>query len=322
MRKSKSLHLILRGAGWCCITIVVLIGIFILLKSYPFIQQMGLSVLWQDERWAPTQGLFNLVPIFVGSILVTMGAVLVAGPIGVLLAIFGRFYAPVWVAKVYRGLIELLAGIPSVVYGFWGLVVLVPLINNIAAPGASLLAGVIVLAVMILPIVVLAADTAFEQVPEKWMVAADALALQTWSKVYVIALVWAGVTVFLPLINDDFNINVDVYITAFQRFVFVVVLMLPFEIRDLKFDNLKLATIPQKIGVKYTKGIGLVLLIFFFFAEFFKNELTHGNISKTLLIALITFCFLVFSNKKRNRYYSSFWVESIPIFWLLITLFC
>lgn len=188
MRKSKSLHLILRGAGWCCITIVVLIGIFILLKSYPFIQQMGISVLWQDERWAPTQGLYNLVPIFVGSILVTMGAVLVAGPIGVLLAIFGRFYAPAWVAKVYRGLIELLAGIPSVVYGFWGLVVLVPIINNIAPPGASLLAGVIVLAVMILPIVVLAADTAFEQVPEKWMIAADALALQTWSKVYVIAL--------------------------------------------------------------------------------------------------------------------------------------
>ncbi|WP_055447824.1 hypothetical protein [Lacinutrix mariniflava] len=141
-------------------------------------------------------------------------------------------------------------------------------------------------------------------------------------KVYVIALVWAGVTVFLPLINDDFNINVDVYITAFQRFIFVVVLMLPFEIRDLKFDNLKLATIPQKIGVKYTKGIGLVLLIFFFFAEFFKNELTHGSIIKTLIVALITFCFLVFSNKKRNRYYSSFWGESIPIFWLLITLFC
>jgi len=140
-------------------------------------------------------------------------------------------------------------------------------------------------------------------------------------KVYIIALVWTGVTVLLPLIDNDFNINTDVYITAFQRFVFVVVLMLPFEIRDLKFDSLKLATIPQKIGVKRTKFIGVVLLLLFFFAEFFKNEITNLSIITTLLITLITLSFLVFTNKKRNCYYSSFWVESIPIIWLLIILF-
>ncbi|WP_034062006.1 UbiA prenyltransferase family protein [Lacinutrix jangbogonensis] len=141
-------------------------------------------------------------------------------------------------------------------------------------------------------------------------------------KVYVIALVWAGVTVFLPLINNDFSINTDVYITTFQRFVFVIVLMLPFEIRDLDFDSLKLATIPQKIGVKYTKIFGLFLLVLLFFAEFLKDELSHGSIIMTLLISLITLSFLVLSNKKRNCYYSSFWVESIPIIWLLIILFC
>ncbi|WP_055434976.1 hypothetical protein [Lacinutrix algicola] len=141
-------------------------------------------------------------------------------------------------------------------------------------------------------------------------------------KVYVIALVWTGVTVFLPLINDDVHLNADVYITAFQRFVFVVVLMLPFEIRDLKFDSLKLATIPQKIGVKYTKLIGFFLLLLLFLSEFFKNELSYESLLKTLIVVLITLCFVVFTNKKRNRYYSSFWVESIPIIWLLIILFC
>lgn len=141
-------------------------------------------------------------------------------------------------------------------------------------------------------------------------------------KVYIIALVWTGVTVFLPLINNSIECNADVFITAFQRFVFVVVLMLPFEIRDLKYDNLKLATIPQKIGVKHTKIIGILLLFLFFFAEFFKDEISQKSIITTLFVAFLTLLFLIFTNKKRNRYYSSFWVESIPIVWLLIILFC
>lgn len=141
-------------------------------------------------------------------------------------------------------------------------------------------------------------------------------------KVYIIALVWVGVTVFLPLINNSIELNTDVFLTAFQRLVFVIVLMLPFEIRDLIYDNLKLATIPQKIGVKRTKIIGILLLVLFFFIEFFKDEISNSSVIKTLLITLITLSFLVFTNKKRNSYYSSFWVESIPVLWLLIVLFC
>ena len=141
-------------------------------------------------------------------------------------------------------------------------------------------------------------------------------------KVYIIALVWVGVTVFLPLINNSIELNADVFLTAFQRLIFVIVLMLPFEIRDLIYDNLKLATIPQKIGVKRTKIIGILLLVFFFFIEFFKDEICNSSVIKTLLITLITLSFLIFTNKKRNSYYSSFWVESIPVLWLLIVLFC
>jgi len=141
-------------------------------------------------------------------------------------------------------------------------------------------------------------------------------------KVYIIAFVWTGVTVFLPLINNEFTFNADVFITAFQYFIFVIVLMLPFEIRDLKYDSLKLATIPQRIGVKLTKLFGLIFLMVFFFAEFFKDELSNCNITSSSIITFITAIFLVFTNKKRNRYYSSFWVESIPIFWLIIVLLC
>ena len=140
-------------------------------------------------------------------------------------------------------------------------------------------------------------------------------------KIYVIALVWVGVTVFIPLINNEFQINVDVIITAIQRFVFVIVLMFPFEIRDMRFDNLKLSTIPQQIGIKNTKTIGILLLIIFFFLEFLKDDITIGRISILLIIACITVLFLIFSDEKRDKYYSSFWVEGIPVIWLILMLF-
>ncbi|WNH08110.1 hypothetical protein [Thalassobellus suaedae] len=88
-------------------------------------------------------------------------------------------------------------------------------------------------------------------------------------KIYLIGLVWSGVTVFLPLINNDYFINADVILTGVQRYIFIIVLMLPFEIRDLRYDSLKLSTVPQKIGVKQTKAIGVILLLVFFFFRVF-----------------------------------------------------
>ena len=87
-------------------------------------------------------------------------------------------------------------------------------------------------------------------------------------KIYLIALVWSGVTVFLPLMNNDYLLHTDVIISGIQRYVFIIVLMLPFEIRDLRYDSLKLSTVPQKIGVRQTKLIGVLLLVVFFFLEF------------------------------------------------------
>jgi len=139
-------------------------------------------------------------------------------------------------------------------------------------------------------------------------------------KIYVIAFVWAFTTVLLPLIDNTINFNTDVVITSAQRFVFVIVLMLPFEIRDLNYDSLKLATIPQRIGIKKTKIIGVLLLMVFMMLEFFKDELTSNAVIATLIIVFITLLFLIFSNKNQSKYYSAFWVESIPILWLLILL--
>ncbi|WP_339917062.1 hypothetical protein [Yeosuana marina] len=139
-------------------------------------------------------------------------------------------------------------------------------------------------------------------------------------KVYLIALVWSGVTVFLPLLNNTYHINQDVLITGAQRFLFVIILMLPFEIRDLQFDSLKLATIPQKIGVKRTKIMGFVLGMLFFFLEFFKDDAQESQVESLLIITIISILFVVFSKKGQGKYYCSFWVEGIPVLWLLLYL--
>jgi hypothetical protein len=139
-------------------------------------------------------------------------------------------------------------------------------------------------------------------------------------KIYIIALVWTGVTVILPLVNNNIGISDTVIITAIQRLVFVIVLTLPFEIRDLQFDSIKLSTIPQKIGEKRTKIIGSIFLLIFFSLEFIKEETSYKTLIIVFVITIITFFLLLNAKKNQGKYYSGFWVEGIPIFWLLLVL--
>jgi len=139
-------------------------------------------------------------------------------------------------------------------------------------------------------------------------------------KIYLIALVWSGVTVFLPLIEAEASINETVLICALQRFIFVVVLMLPFEIRDLQFDSLKLSTVPQQIGVKATKTIGGFLIFGIYILDYFKSHSLGNDRAVLLFVLVLLFLFLIFARVRQGKYYSAFWVEGIPIFWLLLSL--
>jgi hypothetical protein len=98
--------------------------------------------------------------------------------------------------------------------------------------------------------------------------------------------------------------------------------MLPFEIRDMKYDSLKLSTIPQQIGITKTKVIGLSILAMFFFLEYLKDDIDSNAILIQLSITCITALSVLFAYKNQGKYYSSFWVESIPIIWLLLILVC
>ncbi|WP_336126931.1 hypothetical protein [Mesoflavibacter sp. CH_XMU1422-2] len=140
-------------------------------------------------------------------------------------------------------------------------------------------------------------------------------------KVYIIAAVWAFTTVVLPILNNNQELETKVWITVLQNFVFVLALMIPFEIRDLKYDSIKLATIPQQIGIKKTKILGVLLLFFFLGLNVFKEEILIHFLYKEVIVAFVLMLFILFSTKNRNKYYASFWVEALPILWLLLMLF-
>ncbi|NKC12838.1 MAG: phosphate ABC transporter permease subunit PstC [Gammaproteobacteria bacterium] len=145
--------------------VVFLVFGFVCLEAVSALGAIGWSQFVTDDMWLPTADKFYLLSMLAATIVSTIGAIIIATPLGIGCALFSRHWATPGVAMWFRRLVELLAGIPSVVYGLWGLVVLVPLLAEFRSPGSSLLAGILVLAVMILPTVALLADTAIGAVP-------------------------------------------------------------------------------------------------------------------------------------------------------------
>lgn len=182
-RSDAVLIWVLKGCAVLAGAIVLLIAVFLILESLPVLKRVGLLRFFTDPSWHPAEGLYNLTPMLWGTLFAMTGSVIIATPLGILSAVFCHYYAPSFVAGFYRRLIELLAGIPSVVYGFWGLVVLVPLIGQLEPPGPSLLAGIVILTIMILPTIALMADASLGNIPEEYLRGAAALGLSRWTTV-------------------------------------------------------------------------------------------------------------------------------------------
>jgi hypothetical protein len=139
-------------------------------------------------------------------------------------------------------------------------------------------------------------------------------------KIYIVAFCWAGITLFLPIINADLPLSQDVWLKFCQRFLLVIILILIFEIIDLKNDDLSLQTVPQKLGVRKTKILNLFLLIPFYCLEFLKSDFQTEQLWINLILIVVLALFTIFSSPKRSDYYTSFWVESIPVFWWLMVI--
>ncbi len=164
------------AAAAVSVVAVALICLFLFANGVPAMAEIGLPEFLLGATWRPANGLYGIFPMIVGSIYVTVGAVIVGVPAGLLCAIFLSRFAGARMAMLLAPGVELLAGIPSVVYGFFGLIIMVPIIRGLApGHGPSLLVAALLLGIMILPTVITVARNALDAVPRRYYEGALAL---------------------------------------------------------------------------------------------------------------------------------------------------
>ena len=180
--KEKVMEIVFLAAACASIIAVALICIFLFQSGLPAMKEIGLADFLFGTEWRPGNNLFGIFPMIVGSIYVTAGAISIGVPIGLFMAVYLAMYCPDRVYKVLKPAVDLLAGIPSIVYGFFGIVVIVPAVRyffneiiDLNGKGDSILTASIVLGIMILPTIIGAAEPAIRAVPKMYYEGALAL---------------------------------------------------------------------------------------------------------------------------------------------------
>ncbi|MGN0800645.1 MAG: phosphate ABC transporter permease subunit PstC [Christensenellales bacterium] len=171
------MHIVFLLTACISIVAVVLICVFMFANGLPTIAKIGPANFLLGTTWKPLNDLYGILPMIVGSLYVTAGAILIGVPIGILCAVYLARFCPRQLYAVLKPLIDLLAGIPSIVYGFFGLVVIVPLIQQLtgASGGKNILTASIMLGIMILPTIISVSESAIRAVPESYYEGALAL---------------------------------------------------------------------------------------------------------------------------------------------------
>ena len=186
--KEKLIEKILMVLAFSAISLLLLITVFILREGFPIIIKSGIMDFLLSTKWAPTKGHFGIFSMIISSISVTLGAMILGIPLSLACAITLAEFSPPRLMTVLKPTIELLAGIPSVVYGFLGVILLVPLIRDyLGGPGLSLLAASVILSIMILPTITSISIDALQAVPLLYKEGALAMGATHWQAVrYVI----------------------------------------------------------------------------------------------------------------------------------------
>jgi phosphate transport system permease protein len=195
MRRSDSrwrellIETLIRVAGFSAIFFVALIFLFLLKEGAPAFWETSLGNLF-GKRWYPNEDLFGTWPLILGSLLVTVGAVVMALPLGLATAVFIRELAPNWLREILKPLIEVLAGIPSVVLGFLGMVAVAPLVRETldVPTGLTAFTGSLMLAYMALPTMISVAEDAIDAVPKSYRDGALALGATRWQAIWRVVL--------------------------------------------------------------------------------------------------------------------------------------
>lgn len=178
MQKAKEhiMHALFLICACVSILAVVLICVYLFATGVPAMSEIGFTDFLFGQKWKPSSGYYGIFPMIIGSILVTGIAVIIGVPIGILCAVFMSHYCPAGLYRFVKPAVNLLAGIPSIVYGFFGLMVIVPIMKSIfGGSGKSLLTAGILLGIMILPTVIKTTEASLNAVPKSYYEGALAL---------------------------------------------------------------------------------------------------------------------------------------------------
>jgi phosphate transport system permease protein len=183
----KGIYRLLMTIALSAIAMLFLIILFILKEGLPFIFITGIKDFLLSSEWQPAAGKYGIFPMIVGSLWVTLGAMVVGVPLGLAGAVFISEFIPKWAMKIIKPTIELLAGIPSVVYGFIGVMVLAPLIREyFGGPGLSIMAAAIILGIMILPTIMSISIDSIKAVPNSYREGSFALGATHWQTIHMV----------------------------------------------------------------------------------------------------------------------------------------
>ena len=188
------MHIVFFVCALTSIAAVVLICLFLFANGIPAMKEIGLLNFLTGAKWKPGNDIYGILPMILGSIYITAGAVAIGVPVGLLTAIFMAFYCPKKLYGLLKPCTELLAGIPSIVYGFFGMVVIVPCIRTAAAlfgadiSGSSILAASVLLGIMILPTVIGVSEAALRAVPSAYYEGAVAMGARHERAIFTVML--------------------------------------------------------------------------------------------------------------------------------------
>jgi phosphate transport system permease protein len=180
---------IIRISGYSAVVFVALIFLFLMQESLPTFGEIQARDLW-NQRWYPIENYFGILPLLSGSLIITIGAALIAIPLGLMTATFIAEIAPLWLREILKPLVEILGGVPSVVLGFLGITVLAPLVREelYLPTGLTAFTGSVLLAGMAIPTIVSVAEDALDAVPKSYKDAALALGATRWQTIWRVTL--------------------------------------------------------------------------------------------------------------------------------------
>lgn len=187
--RENAMRIVFMLAACFSIVAVFFICFYLFINGLPAIAKIGPLNFLTGMEWAPSNNLYGIFPMIIGSIYVTAGAIIVGVPIGILTAVYMAYFCPKKIYRIVKPAVELLAGIPSIVYGFFGLVVIVPLIQDVFhTSGNTVLAASVLLGIMILPTIVSVSEASLQAVPDSYYEGSLALGASHERSVYFVCL--------------------------------------------------------------------------------------------------------------------------------------